>query len=305
MGKNGSYLQKNFGIGDIFHYGKKLKLLTTKLCFLKQYSYFVLEKVRAVEFLNILSFVVVSGHELIVSLTVIVSAKSANWVNLLSVNLDKELIVRLLHNNFFLTADNLNEKLLRVLVDLLGKNSESWLFGAILGNKRVAGGEWSTVDHVVKGRNLRLVNLAGGSGLFPGLLEHGTTSNSWENDAWNTNILQLNFLFWSLDGHVHVLAGKWLNRKLKNDAAILVLDTLLRNSPEVVCLDKVENAGESVFRLWGELVLRDNIDLVKTSSLDQKFVLWNSLVLTLDVAEELLLFRGLFELSIEGDLALL
>ncbi|KAF1747656.1 hypothetical protein GCK72_024122 [Caenorhabditis remanei] len=288
----------------------------------------VLEKERAVEFLNILSLVVVSGHEFVVVLSVIVSAESAElalgrnrrnvgldgisvetnfslWktddnqvisenfdsvititlLDLLSVNLDDEFLLSLLDNKFFLTTDNLDDEFIRVLVHLLGENSKSWLLRAVLGNKGEAGSEWGTVDDVVEGGDLGLINLAGSSGLFPDLLVHGTTSDGWKEYTWDTDILEFDLLLWSLDGHVDVLAGKWLNGELENSTTFLILDTFLRNSPEVVSLDKVEETGEGVFSLLGELVLGDNIDLVETGSLDQKFVFWDSVELAFHVAD--------------------
>ncbi|KAF1747627.1 hypothetical protein GCK72_024092 [Caenorhabditis remanei] len=254
----------------------------------------VFEKVGAVEFLNVFSLVVVSGHEFVVVLSVIVSAESAElalgrnrWnVGLDGVSVETDFSLwKTDDNQFFLTTDNLDDEFIRVLVHLLGENSESWLLRAVLRNKGEAGGEWGTVDDVVKGGNLGSINLAGSSGLFPDLLVHGTASDGWKEDTWDTDILEFDLLLWSLDGHVDVLAGKWLNGELKNSTTFLILDTLLGNSPEIVSLDEVEETGEGVFSFLGELVLGDNIDLVETSSLDQKFVFWDSVELAFHVAD--------------------
>lgn len=203
------------------------------------------------------------------------------------------------------STDNLDDHLFRILFSLLGENSESWLLGAILGDKRVAGGEWSVVKDIIESADLVLLHLADRSGSLSKLVLDGTLSNGWKVDTWNLNVFELNALHWGLHGDVDVLAGHWLNCELDDDAIILVVLWAARDSPVVVGLNKIEITGKNLFGFTGELVLSNSVDLVKTGGLDQKLVLWHSIELTVHVTLVFLLFFGLLELSIDGDFALL
>ncbi|KAF1748365.1 hypothetical protein GCK72_024832 [Caenorhabditis remanei] len=124
-------------------------------------------------------------------------------------------------------------------------------------------------------------------------------------DTWDLGVLELNTLLWGLNGDVNVLTGEWLDGELEDNTAFLVVLWAAGNGPEVVGLDEVEVTGDNLFGFLGELVLSNNVDLVETSGLDQELVFWESVGLTLHVALVLLLFLGLLELGVDGDLVLL